>query len=188
MEIIFVENKLSHFEINAEIKYSLLPLNGEFGYDSISATANSRGFTMLGAIARYYMWDSKIINQATDECNKRNEVCILDNKSISLLLVPKTKGNNSEGSLIMDVIEACKTINSKALRFSHYTFVKEKLPENEIETILSAFLRPSCSLETVYWDIDSRRIEEMNAIYYKKTRKNINIIREALPNKVLELK
>lgn len=188
MKIIFVENKLSHFEINNEMKYSLLPLNEAFKYDSISATANSRGFTMLGAIASYYIWDSKIINEATDQCNNRNEVCILDNKSTTLLLVPKTKGNNSEGNLILDLIEACKTINSKALRFSHYTFVKENLPEKEIETILSAFLSSKCSLDTIFWDIDSRRIEEMNTIYFKKTGKNFNIIRENLPEKVLELK
>ena len=56
--------------------------------DTISATANTWGFTPLTAIARYFGWDSKFIHKASEECNARNEVAIVTQVEPTLILVP----------------------------------------------------------------------------------------------------
>ena len=107
--------------------------------DTISATANTGGFTPLTAIARYFGWDSKFIHKASEECNARNEVAIVAQVEPTLILVPKTREKEKVRFLINDLLDAASEIGSKILHFTHFGFTQTEYPENELQMILNEF-------------------------------------------------
>lgn len=137
--------------------------------DAISATANADGFTVLGAIASGFNWDRNILNHAADECNKSGQVVIVNQLKPTLLLVPKTRANMNVSAVTKDLIDAANALGLKKLNFTHYLLVLNKLPKNEITEILTYLLNPNLvtTLETIYWDIDTRYKAEINSIYEK---------------------
>ena len=79
-------------EIYMSHKYWFPPCHGA---DTISATANADGgFTTLTAIRGRYGWSDELIKKASKECNLAGEVAIVTEVKPTLLLVPKTNGNN----------------------------------------------------------------------------------------------
>lgn len=141
-------------------------LKGNLG-DAISATANANGFTVLGAIASGFNWDRDIISSAAEECNKSGQVVIVNQLTPTLLLVPKTRSNTSVSEITKDLIAAANALGLKKLNFTHYVLVLNRLPKNEITEVLTYLLNPNLvtTLETIYWDIDSRYENELKHIY-----------------------
>ncbi len=141
------------------------------GVEAISATANTRGFTPLTAIARMYGWSSNLIEAAAAECNRRRETAILDRLDPCLLLVPKTRGiwdwHRQAEFLATDLLQAVNHLGIKSLHFTHYGFVQEKLLSFEVERVFSLILNPllTTTLEDMIWDIDSRAIDQFESIF-----------------------
>jgi hypothetical protein len=135
------------------------PING---IDGISATANTEGFTPLTSIANSYEWDGNLIRKATHECNAKAQIAIVKQVKPTLLLVPKTKGNSDTEFLIQDLISAINEIKIENLHFTHYSFIQNKLPKNEIKQIFQTFEKNiQNSLKKVIWDIDRRHKESL---------------------------
>ncbi|MDA9902600.1 hypothetical protein N9D99_08795 [Gammaproteobacteria bacterium] len=107
--------------------------------DTISATANTWGYTPLTAIARYFDWDSNIIHRASESCNTRNEVAIVTEIKPTLILVPKTREKEKIRFLINDLLDAASEIGSKILHFTHFGFTQTEYPEQELQMILNEF-------------------------------------------------
>ena len=167
MEIIFREMPHSYDEVVMGHKI-WFPESIES--DAISATANSEGFTPLTAIARKYDWDRKLVDAASSQCNSRGQIAIINELKPTLLLVPSTKGNGDTDFLINDLVKAANAVSADVLNFTHYGFVQNKLPVNEIEKILDVMMNKSLvsSVRVVVWDIDFRFKNEMVNIWKRK--------------------
>jgi hypothetical protein len=149
----------------------LLGFPAILGLDAISATANARGFTPLTAIARTYGWQHDQLEAASDVCNHRQEVAVINAMSPTLLLVPQTHGDAGRrpavDSLISDLLAAVDHLKIKSLHFTHFGFVQGRFPEVEVRTILETLLGslPQSSIEVLYWDIDRRVLNDMIKLY-----------------------
>ena len=162
----FLIIKNSNDEIEMGMKYNFNP---SIEFNGISATANTAGFTPLTSIARYYNWNSRLINEASNMCNERNEIAILNNFTPNLLLVPQTKGEAEDSFLISDLFKACSAAKITTLRFTHFGFIQNEIPKKEVEVILTYIKDNSLdnSLKTIIWDIDSRHQESLSELYKK---------------------
>jgi hypothetical protein len=168
MRLIFCVREHTYDEIHMG---HLLGFPAILGLDAISATANARGFTPLTAIARTYGWQRDQLEAASDVCNHRQEVAVLNALSPTLLLVPQTHGDDGRrpavDSLISDLLAAVDHLKIKSLHFTHFGFVQGRFPEVEVRTILEILLAslPQSSLDVLYWDIDRRVLNDMIKLY-----------------------
>lgn len=137
------------------------------GVDAISATANTSGFTPLTSIARAYEWQRETIQEASNQCNERGEVAILNILQPTLFLVPKTKGQSNTLFYITDLLKAINHMKVETLHFTHYGFIQDKLPRVEIEKILEVMLNPltQSTLKEIIWDIDVRQDANMGYLH-----------------------
>ncbi len=141
------------------------------GIEAISATANARGFTPLTAIARKYGWQNDQLEAASVECNSRQEVAIINTLSPTLLLVPKTRGDDGGllvvDGLISDLLDAVNHLSHRSLHFTHFGFMQGRPPELAMLRILQFLLNPTqaSTLDVLYWDIDIRGLKELINIY-----------------------
>ena len=165
INLIFIVNQISEGEIEMGMRYRFQRVNDTIQYEAISATSNPDGFTPLTAIAESHRWDARLITNASDECNRRKETCIINTVQPPLLLVPRTRGITNSHTLIKDLLNGCLAIGVKTLRFTHYSFIQNRLPENEVLIILNHFFDTNAALKTIYWDIDARCIDQMSALY-----------------------
>ncbi len=168
MRLIFCVREHTYDEIHMG---HLLGFPAILGLDAISATANARGFTPLTAIARTYGWQRDQLEAASDVCNHRQEVAVLNALSPTLLLVPQTHGDDGRrpavDSLISDLLAAVDHLKIKSLHFTHFGFVQGRFPEVEVRTILETLIAslPQSSLDVLYWDIDRRVLNDMIKLY-----------------------
>ncbi len=137
------------------------------GVNAISATANTNGFTPLTSIIRAYDWDKEIIEGATNECNLKGEVAIINHLQPKLLLVPKTRGQSNTLFYITDLLHACAHLKVSTLHFTHYGFIQNRLPSSEIEEILKVMQSPANEVvvKNVIWDIDVRQDKNLEYLY-----------------------
>lgn len=140
------------------------PING---VDGISATANTEGFTPLTSIANAYDWDRNLINQASQECNSKQEIAIVRQVKPTLFLVPKTKGYSDTEFLIKDLIYAIAEMQIRNLHFTHYGFIQNKLPEAELKNIFNALNTSTTksTIKKVTLDVDTRFICEFENLF-----------------------
>ena len=138
--------------------------------DTISATANSDGFTPLTAIVRNYDWNKELVEAASTQCNSRGQIAIVKEVKPTLLLVPSTKGNGNTEFLITDLVKAANAVTADVLNFTHFGFVQNKLPVNEIESILKVMLDKNLTttVRVVVWDIDFRFKDDIVNLWKKK--------------------
>jgi hypothetical protein len=164
MEIIFREMPHSYDEVVMGHK---LWFPESIESDVISATANVNGFTPLNAIARRYSWSTELISSASKQCNSRYEIAVISQLKPTLLLVPSTQGKGDASFLIKDLVSAANAVKTDVLNFTHFGFIQNKLPKNEISTILDYFMNPNVrsSIRVVVWDIDFRFKKEMVDIW-----------------------
>ena len=159
MEILFRPIQHDPMEIIMGQAIWFSPING---IDGISATANTEGFTPLTSIANAYDWDRNLINQASQECNSKKEIAIVRQVKPTLFLVPKTKGNSNTEFLIEDLIYANNEMRIENLHFTHYGFIQNKLPKNELEIIIQYLRSLSLkrSIKKIMIDVDKRFYKE----------------------------
>lgn len=133
--------------------------------DGISATANMDGFTVLNAIKMRFGWDTDLIRQASDACNERDEIAVLDRLTPKLFLVPRTKVDDPERCefYINDLLAAVDAVGVKNLQFTHYSFINHLVFKGELETVLrtiySSKLRTQ--LQQLVLDTDYRVLKKM---------------------------
>jgi len=145
-------------EIQMGQVYWLQPVTG---CDSISATANTSGFTPLSSIGRYFNWDRDVIKRAALACNQKSEVCVVP-LTPPLFLLPATKGHGDASFLISDLIAATRAAKVRALHFTHFGFMQSRLPRSEVIAVLDYLFSKSTStgLEKIVIDIDARKEAE----------------------------
>jgi len=160
MEIVFREMPHSYDEVVMGHK---IWFPDSIESDALSATANSDGFTPLTAIARRYGWDRDLVEQASRECNRIGEVAVISDVKPMLLLVPRTKGKTEVTFLVEDLIAAANALKVDVLNFTHFGFVQNRLPKEEVNSILMAMMNPKVesTIRVVVWDIDFRFKKEM---------------------------
>jgi len=128
----------------------------------ISATANSMGSYSLYRFIQKYNWKANWF-ELEHKCNKENSIVLVDNLHPQLVLVPKTHQSpkNPPEPHITSLLKLF--VNKKViLHLTHYAFVLNQYPTNEIEKILSAIEdNPNKQfIDTIYWDIDKRFISD----------------------------
>jgi hypothetical protein len=139
--------------------------------DSISATANTDGFTPLFSIARHFCWDYGRLQAAAATCNERAEIAVIPLVTPTLFLVPATKGRADANFLIQDLLAALSTSDKKRLHFTHYGFVQGRLPELEVAAVLAGVLTPrsTVALESLVFDIDGRAKDQLYRLITPKS-------------------
>jgi hypothetical protein len=133
VKIHFNETRHIFDEIEMGHKIFFSPCNEA---DTISATANSRGFTPLTAIVREFQWDRELIRKASEECNLTGDVMIVNEVKPTLLLVPKTRDMSQIADLTKKLIDKTNAIGSQVLHFTHFGFTQGRYPTNEMKIIL----------------------------------------------------
>lgn len=131
------------------------------GCDTISATANTRGFTVLNAIARRFGWDSDLLRAYVDRANSEKAVICAQEFSPRLILVPKVRSDSQidTSRFMQELFQICKRIDSRAIHFTHFGFLS-KLPDlGVMEEIFQALSALPKELEKVdiFFDVDFRR-------------------------------
>lgn len=144
-------------EITMCHKYFFKP---DHSCDTVSATANMGGFTVLNAISNRFHWDTEVINAAAEECNRRQEIAILQYSHPRLLLVPRMRLDDPElaASLVCDLLAACAAIETSQLHFTHFGFTSRIAHKMTLKVILDTFTDVSCDskLSEVHFDLDAR--------------------------------
>lgn len=133
MKIYFNETRHTLDEIEMGHKIFFRPCNDA---DTISATANSRGFTPLTAIVREYQWDRELIREASEACNLTGDVMIVTQVKPTLLLVPKTRDMSKVADFTKKLIDKTNDLGSQVLHFTHFGFTQGRYPTNEMKIIL----------------------------------------------------
>jgi hypothetical protein len=175
-----------HVHTEAEIQIGhKLGFTGLEGVDAVSATANPEGFTPLTAAARIYGWDRDVITRASEQCNARREVAIVDQVTPTLLLVPKVTRKTSyeltvEGCAI-DLLMAAKHLKIKSLHFTHFGFMQSHKVAQDFRKILEIFLNPlsDLPLEQMIWEIDYRGLRLLKDTYHA-VRSRFHLSRQEL--------
>jgi len=170
MEIIFREMPHTYDEVVMGHK---LWFPESIESDVISATANIDGFTPLTAISRRYGWRNDLLTAASAQCNIRNEIAVIKELTPTLLLVPSTKGKGDTDFLIKDLIKAANAVKADVLNFTHFGFIQNKLPIDEIQSILDVLFDENfkSSIRVIIWDIDFRFKKEMKQMWALKNSK-----------------
>lgn len=134
--------------------------------DGVSVTANSRLGSPLNSIISVLNYDHEMVGRASKRTNRAQQIATLNCLSPKLFLVPKSDGGSNVEKISDELMDAVSEARVQNLNFTHYGFVKEKLPVQEIMEVLKSMnkVRIESSLNTVIWDIDRRHIEEMKRI------------------------
>lgn len=140
------------------------------GVSALSVTANLNGVTPLSAVLQHLKIDKKIVRKLVETTNINGHVKLVQTWP-NLILMPPTRaemGRNKDIEFYtIQLIKICNAENFKNLHFTHYGFINGVFQGWEIRKILSIFLNPLIytTLETVYWEIDSRFVDEMKNLY-----------------------
>ena len=159
MPVSFKLNLVEHHpdEVTMYHKYFFKP---DYSCDTVCATANMDGFTVLNAISNRFHWGTDVIRAAAEECNKRQEIAILQFRLPRLLLVPRMQLDDPELAvkLVCDLRSACAAIDTHQLHLTHFGFASRIAHKKTLKVILDAFTKVSCdsSLREVHFDLDSR--------------------------------
>lgn len=174
MEIIFREIHHTNDEIVMGQKI-WFPISIES--DVVSATANTRGFVPLTAIARSHKWPNVLIEEASLKCNQEQQVAVLGDVRPVLLLVPATRGEGPTDFLITDLINAANAVKADVLNFTHFGFIQSMLPVREVKAILKVMLdkNTKSTIRVVVWDIDFRFKKAMVKIWRETLAQNSHL-------------
>ena len=141
------------------------------GCDGISATANMDGFTVLNAIKMRFQWDGDMLCKAANECNKRDEIAVLDFLSPKLFLVPRTRIDDAEKSTfyMRDLLNAVDRVETKRLQFTHYSFLDNLGFKKELGSVVSEIYDETLvtNLLQLIFDVDYRVSAELDEFVMK---------------------
>jgi hypothetical protein len=135
--------------------------------DAISSTANVNGFVPLTAIANNMNWPAEMINNFVKSVNQNNEVGINNQLNPTLLLVPSFDRKRDQQYLINDFFNACNHLKIKTLRFTHFGYILNRFPEEQITNILQYIMdnEETLTLDRIYWDVDENHMQNILGLY-----------------------
>lgn len=135
--------------------------------DAVSLTASASGFTPLAAVACCYAYDSHLLTQASEVCNRKCEVCILKELAPTVFLVPRTRGQKRSAFLIADLLNAVEAERKTTLHFTHFHHLST-FPTDEIQLILDHLKsRHFEHLQTIIFKVDKRFEAEFETLNSK---------------------
>jgi hypothetical protein len=161
------------------------------GIDAISVTANLNGTTPMSAVLKYLNVDKKTIRKIADYSNTNGHVELFKYWP-NLILLPPTRaeiGRHKDVEFYtIKMLKICNAENFKELHFTHYGFMNGIFQKLEIRRILAIMLNPLIytTLETIYWEIDSRYIDEMKDLY-REVNVNCNGYGASYPEVILSV-
>ncbi len=124
--------------------------------DLVSATANASSKGPLFQIASSYGWSFGKLKSASKKCNKHQALAIID-QNPPLVLVPRTNGDSDAGEILTELTQVIRERGARVINFTHYGFLNESLPNQEIETFLKAIIQLDFGKANVaFIDIDSK--------------------------------
>jgi len=131
------------------------------GCDTISATANQNGFTLLNAIARRFGWNSDLLCASVDRANSETAVICVQEFSPRLILVPKLRSDSriDASRFMQEFFQICKRIDSRTIQFTHFGFLSKCPDLGVIEEVFQALYKLPEELQDVdiFVDVDFRR-------------------------------
>lgn len=164
MEIIFriITHKLS---ANGEQTRSL-QFTPAIEADGISATANTHWTSPLTCVCNSLGYDQRMVDKASTRSNRFNTVATLNSLKPKLLLVPRSTTNSDIEKLTDMLIDSASMADVRILNLTHYGFIKNNLPTNEIAQVIHSIKkwRGVSTLKNIIWDIDSRHIKEIEML------------------------
>jgi hypothetical protein len=123
--------------------------------DLVSATANPSSTGPLFQIASSYGWNFGKLKSASKKCNKYQSLALID-QNPSLVLVPRTNGDSDTGVILEDLTKVIRESGAKVINFTHYGFLNQRLPSEEITKFFSAIILSDFGKASVaFVDIES---------------------------------
>jgi hypothetical protein len=134
--------------------------------DGISATANMRWPSPLHNVCSAIGYNTNVIGRVAKRAKRCQAIATLNSVIPKLFVVPKTQGDSEVEQLSLELLEAVSEAGVKTLHFTHYSYIKDKLPTKEIVQIIHAVksFGDKGSLQSIIWDIDARYTEEVRLI------------------------
>jgi hypothetical protein len=162
-----------------EIIFRPLPSHHQLAFspalecDTLTVTANLMGMSPLHIISSRFNWNQLRVRHAATRANRYTKVAVLRDLKPKLILVPRTKGQQDASALMDEMLEAAEAIESEVINFTHYGFVQERLPQIEVNSVMRKLseIRRQTKIRVVIWDIDSRNVKEINALYQENWKK-----------------
>jgi len=162
-----------------EIIFRPLPSNHQLAFspalecDTLTVTANLMGMSPLNIISGKFNWNQLRVRHAATRANRYSKVAVLRDLKPKLILVPRTKGQQDASTLMDEMLEAAEAIEAEVINFTHYGFVQQRLPQIEVNSVMRKLseIRKKTKIRVVIWDIDSRNVKEINALYQENWKK-----------------
>ena len=131
------------------------------GCDTISATANTSGFTVLNAIARHFGWDRGLLKTQVGRANSEKTVVCIQEFAPRLILVPKLRSNSrlDASRFMQEFFQICKRIDSRVIQFTHFGFLSKTPDLGVMEEVFQALYELPKELQDfdIFFDADFRR-------------------------------
>jgi len=162
-----VEIQMGH-KIGFSLPYDFNRMNSS---NVISATANMHGYTILNAIATVCRWNTDAVKFYADQCNTYNVVRLPPDFHPPLVLIPRTKGSKkwrkSPENYITALLQYVNFLSIKKIHFTHYSFIRDVFPLDEITRIFRILLNPLIytTLEDFIFEIDSRHERQLADLF-----------------------
>jgi hypothetical protein len=80
-----------------------------------------------------------MIQNVEDKCNSSNECILIENLIPKIILVPHTKGRDSQ-NIIDNFLNIISINNIELVHFTHYSWLLS-FPEEELKTLLSTLVK-----------------------------------------------
>jgi hypothetical protein len=141
--------------------------------DTLTVTANLMGMSPLHIISGKFNWNQLRVRHAATRANRFSKVAVLRDLKPKLILVPRTNGRQDASALMDEMLEAAEAIDSEVINFTHYGFVQDRLPKIEVNSVMLKLseINGKSKIRVVIWDIDSRYIKEINALYQENWKR-----------------
>jgi hypothetical protein len=105
---------------------------------AVSITANTRGFLPARSYIYAYRLSLNSLQSFEDVCNLKNKCIFLENLIPNVILVPHTKGKDSQ-FIIDDYILTITSNCIETIHFTHYNWLMT-FPKEEIKILISALV------------------------------------------------
>ncbi len=137
--------------------------------DTITATANPGCWAPLEQISKKFNWNQTRIHGAATRVMRFSKIAVLQDLEPKLILLPKTAGNKDVTEMIGDLIEAADTMGSEIVNFTHYGYVRDRLPTIELESVFRKLSenRRKISIREIIFDIDARYLVQISNLHQK---------------------
>ncbi len=135
--------------------------------DTITVTANLGISSPFEQINCRFNWNRIRVHHAATRVARFSKLAVLQDLNPKLILIPKTRGNEDVSIMIEELIKAAESIGSEIINFTHYGYIREKLPKIELESVFSKLSEASrqTSLRVIIFDIDARFQKEIKMLH-----------------------